>query len=90
MSISSDDPGFFNYKGVTLDYVYAALAWQLDIADLKQLSLNGIKYASVDESSKQELYKVFEKSWNAWIKQVTEMGEVEEVSDKCVESPLPL
>jgi len=70
MSISSDDPGFFNYRGVTLDYVYATLAWQLDIADLKQLSLNGIKYSSVDEASKKELYEAFEKRWNAWVKQV--------------------
>ena len=48
-SISSDDPGFFNYKGVTLDYVYVTLAWELDIADLKKLSLNGITYSSIDE-----------------------------------------
>ena len=26
-SISSDDPGFFGYEGVTLDYVYAVGAW---------------------------------------------------------------
>jgi len=46
-SINSDDPGLFGYEGVTLDWVYACGAWQLDIRDLKKLSLNGIKYASV-------------------------------------------
>ena len=35
VSISSDDPAFFHYDGVTLDYVYAFLAWELDLADLK-------------------------------------------------------
>lgn len=35
VSISSDDPGFFNYQGVTLDYAYVTLAWELDLMDLK-------------------------------------------------------
>ena len=34
-SISSDDPGLFGYEGVTLDYLYAMGAWQLDLRDLK-------------------------------------------------------
>jgi adenosine deaminase CECR1 len=54
-TISSDDPGFFNYKGVTLDYVFVHLAWELDIADLKKFSLNGIKYSSVSEETKKHL-----------------------------------
>jgi len=35
VSISPDDPGFWNYEGVTLDYVYIFLAWELNLADLK-------------------------------------------------------
>ena len=35
ISISSDDPGFFHYSGVTLDFVYVTLAWELDLLDLK-------------------------------------------------------
>jgi adenosine deaminase CECR1 len=46
-SISSDDPGFFDYEGVTLDYAYATLAWELNLRDLKKLSLNGITYSSI-------------------------------------------
>jgi adenosine deaminase CECR1 len=63
LTISSDDPGFMQYEGVTLDYVYTYLAWDLDIADLKQLALNSIKYSSVSEASKAELYKFFETKW---------------------------
>ena len=55
VSISSDDPGFFNYSGVTLDYVYVAIAWELDLMDLKKLSLNGIKYSSVTDAVKKDL-----------------------------------
>lgn len=55
VSISSDDPGLFGYEGVTMDYVYSALAWELDIRDLKKLSLNGITYSSVNDEKKQLL-----------------------------------
>ena len=54
-SISSDDPGFFHYSGVTLDFIYVACGWELDIWDLKRLSLNGITYSSVPEEKKQNL-----------------------------------
>jgi adenosine deaminase CECR1 len=63
-SISPDDPGFFDYKGVTLDYAYATLAWELEIRDLKKISLNGIKYSSISEEKKEHLYKnVFPQKW---------------------------
>ena len=67
-SISSDDPGFFNYKGVTLDYAYATMAWELNIRDLKKLSLNGIKYSSVSEEKRVNLEKnVFPGQWKDFI-----------------------
>jgi len=34
ISINPDDQGFFDAKGVTLDYILAYLAWGLDLADL--------------------------------------------------------
>lgn len=72
-SISSDDPGFFGYEGVTLDYVYAFLAWDLDIKDLKKLSLNGIQYSSVDQDHKDYLTNdVFDKKWREFIQIVLE------------------
>lgn len=54
-SISSDDPGFFGYDGVTMDYLMTYVAWELSIRDLKKLSLNGIDYASVEASEKKRL-----------------------------------
>ena len=49
VSINSDDPGFMGYEGVTLDYLYAFLSWDLDIADLKKLCLNSLTYASISD-----------------------------------------
>ena len=67
-SINSDDPGFFHYTGVTLDFVYVTLAWELDIWDLKKLSMNGIKYASIHDEKKQHLLEnVFPAKWADFI-----------------------
>ena len=67
-SISSDDPCFFNYQGVNLDYAFATLAWELDIRDLKKISLNGIKYASISEEKKTHLYThVFPNKWAEFV-----------------------
>ena len=67
-SISSDDPGFFHYSGVTLDFVYVTLGWELDLWDLKKLSLNGIKYSTVTDEKKEALLKdVFPGKWEEFI-----------------------
>ena len=72
-SISSDDPGFFGYEGVTMDYVVAFAAWELSIRDLKKLSLNGIQYSSLNESQKEHLReRVFPGQWQEFIKSIIE------------------
>jgi len=47
VSINPDDPGFFSYDGITMDYVYAFLAWELNLADLKKLCLNSLEYSLI-------------------------------------------
>lgn len=56
-----------HYEGVTLDYFYVYMAWDLDIADLKQLVLNSITYSSVSESDKTKLHEFFEIKWAKFI-----------------------
>jgi len=75
ISINSDDPSFFGYDGVTLDYAYAFLAWELDIADLKKLSLNGIEHSGLSTEAKSMKYEEFHNRWEGFIRQVvsTEM-----------------
>jgi adenosine deaminase CECR1 len=68
VSISPDDPTFFDYQGVTLDYVFATLAWELDIRDLKKMSLNGITYSSIAQEKRDMMKKdVFPKKWATFI-----------------------
>lgn len=70
VSISSDDPGFFDYDGVTLDFVYAFLAWDLSLTELKQLQLNSIKYSALSDLEKRNAFTLFEKKWKSWIEYV--------------------
>ncbi len=67
VSVSPDDPGFWGYEGSTLDFVYAFLAWELDVRDLKQLCINSVKFASVTEEQKKMYEAKFEKEWKKWI-----------------------
>ena len=48
-SISPDENGFFDSPGVTLDYLMAFLAWDLDLADLQQLALNSLHFANITQ-----------------------------------------
>lgn len=65
--MNSDDPGFFNYYGVTLDYAYAFLAWELKIRDLKQLAINGIRFSSLSEEHREKHLAKFHHDWDNFI-----------------------
>lgn len=67
VTISSDDPTFWDYQGISLDFTYAFLAWQLDLKDVKQLAINSIKQSSVNTPAKERLLKKFHNDWNAYI-----------------------
>jgi len=55
------------YEGVALDYLYVFLAWDLDIADLKQLVLNSITYSSVTQKQKDKLLDFFKYKWSRFL-----------------------
>ena len=67
VSINPDDHGFFGSPGVTMDYVLAYLAWDLNLMDLKQLCLNSIEFAAVREDDKRALYEFFEFKWKIFM-----------------------
>jgi adenosine deaminase len=55
------------YEGVTLDYVYAFISWDLDIADLKKLCLNSLKYAGISEEEKVPIKELFNYKWGRFL-----------------------
>lgn len=70
IALSSDDPGFFDYYGVTLDYVYCFLSWDLNLADLKKLCINSLKYSSIPQAEKEEIFKFFTYKWKRFVEYV--------------------
>ena len=70
-SISSDDPGFFGYEGVTFDYLMTYIAWDLNIRDIKKFVLNGIRYSTLSAEKKRYLeQEVFPGEWKKFITDV--------------------
>ena len=67
VTVSSDIHTFYNHDALTVDFVVAFLSWELDLADLKQLGINSIKYSSISIESKQKYLDLFEKEWNKFI-----------------------
>ena len=67
MTIGSADPAFMAYDGVTLDYLYAFISWDLDLADLKQLAINSLQYSSLSDNEKKAIFEFFKYKWGRFL-----------------------
>lgn len=70
VSISPDDPGFFDNPGVTLDYLVAYIAWGLDLTDLRKLALNSLDHCTLPQNEKDEIRVFFEYKWIEFLQYV--------------------
>lgn len=71
--ICSDDPGFWNAKGLSYDFYYAIMSMapnNAGIRVLKSLVFNSIRYSALSENEKQRAYQLLEYSWARFIKKV--------------------
>ncbi|MEM0993389.1 MAG: hypothetical protein AAF847_08245 [Bacteroidota bacterium] len=68
-SISSDDPLILDYAGLSYDYWSIYMAWELGLADLKQLSRNGLLYAAVTEEERAKALAVWEARWAVFVEE---------------------
>ena len=66
-SISSDDPGIFNYQGLSYDYWYAIMAWELDLRDVKKLVFNSITYSALNTEEKKVAMEQLNRQWAAFV-----------------------
>lgn len=73
VSISPDDPGIFDYVGVTPDYWAIFLAWKLDLRDLKQLSLNGLEHGFLDNTERQQARAAWQRDRDAFVAQLNQL-----------------
>ena len=65
--ISSDDPLIFNYKGLSYDFWMVFMAWELDLAALKQLALNSLIYSGLNENEKALALQQFHRKWRTFV-----------------------
>ncbi len=64
--ISSDDPGLMRYTS-TYDWLVALLAWDLSLADIKQLVLNSFNYSMMSTEERKEALEVWNKDWQVFV-----------------------
>ena len=67
--ISSDDPLIFDYEGLTYDFWSVYMAWELDLAALKQLCRNSLEHAALSEEEKTEALAAWEAKWMQFVEQ---------------------
>ena len=63
VTISSDDPGLYGYTGVTHDFLWITILWDLDLAKLKRLVLNSIEACSQVEGLEEE----WQRKWQEYV-----------------------
>lgn len=65
--ISSDDPLIFDYQGLSYDFWSVYMAWELDLAALKQLCRNSLEHAALSEEEKTEALAAWEQKWTQFV-----------------------
>lgn len=69
ISINSDDPGIFNYKGLSYDYWTIFLAWELDLKALKKLVMNSLTYSSLPDEEKRQAIQSWQRKWDEFVEE---------------------
>lgn len=68
--ISSDDPMLFKTYGLTYDFWEAIMAWNLSLADIKQLCMNSILYSSLSDEEKSKMLEHWNKEWTLFVRHI--------------------
>mmetsp|Transcript_4053 Transcript_4053/g.14317 ORF Transcript_4053/g.14317 Transcript_4053/m.14317 type:complete len:313 (+) Transcript_4053:165-1103(+) len=74
VTISSDDPGIYGYDGTTYDWYMAFMAWQLGIAQLKQIAYNSLLHSSFTEAEFQAAESAWLEAWDGWVQDLLSAG----------------
>ncbi len=64
--LSPDDPGIMRYS-FNGDFFAACVHWQLDLKDLKQISMNSIIYSAMNQQEKSQALSHWERRWKKFI-----------------------
>ncbi len=64
--LSPDDPGMMRYRWV-YDWVAATSAWDLSLADIKQMILDSYEYSGYNEQDRAAAVDAWELDWYRWV-----------------------
>ena len=67
ITLSPDDPAPLGYSSVTYDWWLAFVAWELDLAGLKQLALNSIDHSALPPHERAQLKAMWAREWAAFV-----------------------
>jgi len=70
VSLCSDDPVCQEHETLTDDFFAAAVCWDLNLSDIKQLCINSILYSGMDREQKSELIASWKKAWSSFLDSV--------------------
>ncbi len=74
MALCSDDPTYMENETLTDDFFAAVLAWNINIADIKQLGINSIMYSGLSDEEKYSSLKAYNDLWNDFVEEMLEKG----------------
>ncbi|MCB2199332.1 hypothetical protein KQI63_08000 [bacterium] len=64
--LSPDDPGMMRYRWA-YDWVAATSAWDLSIADIKQMILDSFTYSGMNDEEHKIALEAWEREWADWV-----------------------
>ena len=68
ITLSPDDPAPLGYASVTFDWWLAFVAWDIDLAGLKQLALNSIAHSALLPPQRAQLAVTWRREWAQFIR----------------------
>jgi adenosine deaminase CECR1 len=73
ITINPDDPGMMGYT-FSYDFYEAFMAWDLDLADLKLLAMNSIRFSSLSPAEKRQALQVWQSKWRDYVNWLQEQS----------------
>eukprot|EP00742_Colponemidia_sp_Colp-10_P001354 GILJ01001457.1.p1 GENE.GILJ01001457.1~~GILJ01001457.1.p1 ORF type:complete len:483 (+),score=86.92 GILJ01001457.1:51-1499(+) len=74
VTISSDDPAWFQYTGVTHDWAMITLAWKIDLSTVKQLLLNSLQHSTLEGEHKDLAIAKWTAAWSKFVAQLSNLA----------------
>jgi adenosine deaminase CECR1 len=68
VSISNDDPGFWDIDAVvSYDWYIAVLSWDLSLGGIKQLAIDSIVYSEASVTTRAAMLRSWSNAWDTWV-----------------------